>query len=70
MVRIGEDTGQLAASMTKAGERLDREFSRAIDRIASTIQPAIVLFMALAVFLMAYVMISVVYDTIGMLRSR
>ncbi|MEM9018442.1 MAG: type II secretion system F family protein, partial [Verrucomicrobiota bacterium] len=70
MVRIGEDTGQLASSMTKAGDRLDREFSRSIDRIASVIQPAIILVMAVVVGFMAYMMISVIYETISVLRKR
>ncbi|MDF1824045.1 MAG: type II secretion system F family protein [Verrucomicrobiales bacterium] len=70
MVRIGEDTGQLASSMSKAGERLDREFSRSIDRIASVIQPAIILVMALLVGVMSYMMISVIYETISVLRNR
>lgn len=70
MVRIGEDTGQLASSMTKAGARLDREFGRAIERIASVIQPAIILVMSLVVGLMAYMMISVIYETISVLRNR
>lgn len=70
MVRIGEDTGQLAPSMAKAGDRLDREFGRAIERIASVIQPAIILVMSLVVGLMAYMMISVIYETISVLRNR
>ncbi|MEM9282930.1 MAG: type II secretion system F family protein [Verrucomicrobiota bacterium] len=70
MTRIGEDTGQLASSMGKAGERLDREFSRSIDRIASVIQPAIILVMAALVGVMAYMMISVIYETISVLRNR
>ncbi len=70
MVRIGEDTGQLAPSMSKAGGRLDREFGRAIERIASVIQPAIILVMSLVVGLMAYMMISVIYETISVLRNR
>jgi len=70
MVRIGEDTGRLASSMAKAGARLDREFGRSIDRIASVIQPAIILVMAFVVGVMAYMMISVVYETISVLRSR
>ncbi len=70
MVRIGEDTGQLAPSMAKAGDRLDREFARAIDRIASIIQPAIILVMSVVVGLMAYMMISVIYETISVLRNR
>lgn len=70
MVRIGEDTGQLSTSMAKAGDRLDREFARAIERIASIIQPAIVLVMSVVVGLMAYMMISVIYETISVLRNR
>ena len=70
MVRIGEDTGQLASSMTKAGDRLDREFGRAIERIGSVIQPAIILVMSVVVGVMAYMMISIIYDTITALRDR
>lgn len=70
MVRIGEDTGNLAQSMVKAGDRLDREFSRSIDRMASIIQPAIILVMSLVVGLTAYMMISVIYETISVLRER
>tara|TARA_R110000850_G_scaffold270605_1_gene403727 strand:- start:1025 stop:2278 length:1254 start_codon:yes stop_codon:yes gene_type:complete len=70
MVRIGEDTGQLASSMSKAGERLDREFSRSIDRIGSVIQPAIILVMSVVVGVMAYMMISMIYETISVLRNR
>lgn len=70
MVRIGEDTGQLSVSISKAGVRLDREFNRSIDRIASIIQPAIILVMSLIVGVMAYMMISVIYETISVLRNR
>ncbi len=70
MTRIGEDTGQLAPSIAKAGDRLDREFGRSIERIASVIQPAIILVMSLVVGLMAYMMISVIYETISVLRNR
>lgn len=70
MVRIGEDTGQLSASMTKAGDRLDREFARAIERIGSVIQPAIILVMSIVVGVMAYMMISIIYETISVLRNR
>ncbi len=70
MVRIGEDTGKLASSIAKAGERLDRELNRSIERIASVIQPAIILVMALVVGTMAYMMISVIYETISVLRNR
>jgi len=70
MVRIGEDTGNLASSMTKAGDRLDREFKRSIDRLGSVIQPLIILLMSLIVGVMAYMMISVIYETISVLQNR
>ena len=70
MVRIGEDTGQLSSSMAKAGERLDREFGRSIERIGSVVQPAIILLMSVVVGVMAYMMISVIYETISVLRNR
>jgi len=70
MVRIGEDTGNLAESMVKAGDRLDREFSRSIERMAVIIQPAIILVMSLVVGVVAYMMISVIYETISVLREQ
>lgn len=70
MVRIGEDTGQLTQSMNRAGERLDREFGRSVDRISAVIQPAIILVMAAVVGVMAYMMISVIYGTISVLRNQ
>jgi type II secretory pathway component PulF len=70
MVRIGEDTGNLADSMVKAGDRLDREFSRSIERMAVIIQPAIILVMSLVVGVVAYMMISVIYETISVLREQ
>lgn len=70
MTRIGEDTGNLANSLAKAGERLDRELGRAVERLATVLQPAIILVMAGLVGVMAYMMISVIYETISVLRNR
>ncbi len=70
MARMGEATGKLANALGRAGDRLDREFNRSIDRIATVIQPAIILVMAVVVGSMAYMMISVIYETISVLRNR
>lgn len=70
MTRIGEETGDLATSLNRAGERLDREFTRSIERIETLIQPTIIVIMALVVGSMAYIMISIIYETISILRSR
>lgn len=70
MVRIGEDTGHLTTSMSKAGARLDRELDRSIERIASVIQPVIILVMSVVVGAMVYLMLSIIYETLSVLRNR
>lgn len=69
MVRIGEQTGRLTESLGKAGERLDRDLNRAVERLSAFVQPVIMVLMAIVVGTMAYLMISVIYDTISMLRQ-
>ena len=70
LVRIGEETGQLTATLEKAGERFDRELARGIERVGALVQPMIILMMAGVIGTMAYLMITVIYDTIDILRSR
>ena len=70
MVRVGEETGQLAASLERAGKRFERDLSEKTDRLTALIQPVIILIMACSVGLMAYVLVSAIYDTIGALRQR
>lgn len=70
LVRIGEQTGKLAESIQKAGDRFDRELSKNIDRLSAMIQPVIIILIAGIIGVMAYLMVSVIYDTISVLRSR
>lgn len=70
MIRVGEQTGQLTESLAKAGNRLDRDLNRSVERISAFIQPVIIVMMAGVVGTMAVLMVSVIQDTISMLQSR
>ncbi len=70
MVRVGEQTGQMGESLERAARRYDRELSEKIARVSEALQPAIIVLMAGLVGTMAYVMISVIYDTIATLRAK
>jgi general secretion pathway protein F/type IV pilus assembly protein PilC len=68
MIRVGEQTGEMAEALSKAAERFDRQLSKVLDRATAALQPAIILCMALMVGSMAWMMISVVYSTLESLR--
>ena len=65
MVGVGEQTGDIATSLEKAAERYDKELGKKIQALSALIQPVIVVAMALIVGVMAYMMITVIFDTIG-----
>ena len=65
MVGVGEQTGDIAMSLEKTAERYDKELSRKIEALSALIQPVIVVTMAIIVGIMAYMMITVIFDTIG-----
>ena len=71
MVGVGEQTGDIAQSLQKAAERYDKELQKKIETMTALIQPVIVVVMAIVVGVMAYMMITVIFDTIGgMDRNR
>ncbi|TLD71291.1 type II secretion system F family protein [Phragmitibacter flavus] len=70
MIKVGEQTGEMAETLQKAATRFDNQLSKLIDRAASLIQPVIVLVMAVGVGIMAWMMVSVVYGTMENLRHR
>ena len=70
MVAVGEQTGDISNSLQKASERYDKELAKNIEKIGALIQPVIILVMALVVGVMAYFMISVIFETISSVRSR
>ena len=70
LIRVGEQTGHMSETLAKAANRFDNELSKRIEQVSAIVQPAIVVLMSILVGLMAYVMISIIYDTISLLRSR
>ena len=65
MVGVGEQTGDITMSLEKTAERYDKELGRKIEALSALIQPVIVVAMAIIVGIMAYMMITVIFDTIG-----
>jgi general secretion pathway protein F len=68
MVAVGEQTGDIQHSLERTAMRYDKELQAVIDRVSALIQPAIIMLMALLVGSMAYMMISVIMDSVGSLN--
>ncbi len=70
MVRVGEQTGEMADTLEKAAERFDRQLSKVIERATALIQPVIMLAMAAMVGGMAWMMINIVFSTLQQVNQR
>ena len=69
MVRLGEHTGDLPAALRRAADRCAKELGRNLEKVAAAMQPVIILIMAGVVGIMAYLMISIIFDTLSALRN-
>jgi type II secretory pathway component PulF len=70
MVNVGEQTGDhVRRFLERAAERFDRELSKKIDTLAALIQPLIVCLMASMVGLMAYLMMTTIFQTISSINK-
>ncbi|HCN78266.1 MAG TPA: type II secretory pathway protein [Verrucomicrobiales bacterium] len=65
IVSVGEQTGDLAAALGKAAERFDRELTKKVEKLSALVQPLIVCLMAGMVGIMAYLMITTIFQTIS-----
>lgn len=70
MVRIGEHTGDISGTLRRAADRCGRELERSLEKLMAMLQPMIILIMAGLVGVMAYMMITIIYDTVATLNSR
>lgn len=70
ILAIGEQTGDIAGSLARAARRYDRELTSRIERLTTLVQPAIILFVALVVGLVAYSMIAGILTSVNALRVR
>ncbi|MBB5037999.1 type II secretion system F family protein [Prosthecobacter dejongeii] len=65
MVSVGEQTGDLSTALAKAAERFDRELAQKVEKLSAMVQPLIVCLMAGMVGIMAYLMITTIFQTIS-----
>ena len=69
MIIVGEQTGDLPLALERAATRYDKELQKKIDKVTALIQPVIIVVMAVIVGTMAYMMITVILESIaGMKR--
>jgi type II secretory pathway component PulF len=70
MVRLGEHTGDLSGTLRRTADRCGRELGKKLEKVVALMQPVIILLMACLVGVMAYLMISVIFQTVSILRDR
>lgn len=70
IVRIGEQTGDIGTALGRGAQKYDREFTVAMGRFSTLIQPLSILIVALFVGLVAYAMITGILTTVSGLRMR
>jgi type II secretory pathway component PulF len=70
VIRLGEETGNLAEVATKAASRLDGQFNRLVERATALIQPCILVVMAVVVGGIVYAIIDVVFSTLQQIGKR
>lgn len=68
MIAVGEQTGQLPASLQKIAKRYDKELNQNIGRLTSLVQPAVVVLMAIVVGVVAFSMMSGIFQAVSSIR--
>ena len=69
LVAVGEQTGELAKALDKAGLRYEKEMDRRIQRITALIQPVIIVVIALVVGAVVYSIITSIFDAMSGMRK-
>ena len=69
LVAVGEQTGELAKSLDKAGNRYEKEMDRRIQKITALIQPVIIVIIALVVGAVVYSIITSIFDAMSGMRK-
>ena len=70
LVAVGEQTGELAKALDKAGSRYEKEMDRRIQRITALIQPVIIVVIALVVGTVVYSIITSIFDAMSGMRKN
>jgi type II secretory pathway component PulF len=70
LVKVGEYTGDLGTTLEKVGQRYEKVIQQKIDRIMSMIQPVIIILLGVMVLLVAWSMLSGIFQAINGLKSH
>jgi type II secretory pathway component PulF len=70
MIAVGEQTGDLGPALLKISQRNERLLLQSIERLTSLVQPAVIIFIAGIVLLVAYSIFSGIFSTISGMRMR
>lgn len=63
-------TRDISGTLRRAADRCGRELEKSLEKLMAMLQPMIILVMAALVGVMAYMMITIIYDTVATLNSR
>ena len=70
MITVGEQTGDLEHALVRTARRYDKELQKTIDRGMAIVTPVIILIMAIVVGTMAYMMVSIILQSVNSVRAR
>ncbi|MBX7211117.1 MAG: type II secretion system F family protein [Verrucomicrobiaceae bacterium] len=70
MIAVGEQTGNLGKSLEKCAGRYDKELDKKIKRMTAMISPVIIIFMAVIVGLVAYSIVSAIFQSVSGIRGH
>lgn len=70
MVRIGEHTGDIGGTLRRAADRCGRDLGKTLEKAMALLQPVIIFALAALVGVMAYMMISVIFETVSSIKTR
>ena len=70
IIAVGEQTGHLAKSLQKAANRYDKELDTRIKRLTALISPAIIIFLAVVVTVIAYCIVTSIFSAVSGIRAE
>jgi type II secretory pathway component PulF len=70
MITVGEQTGDLPLALRRTAERYDKELEKKIVRMQAAIPHIVTIFMAILVGMVAYMMITVILESVTSIKVR
>jgi len=70
LIKVGEQTGELARSLAKVGMRYERDMLKRIQRLTAIIQPTIIIILALVVGTVVIAIVTSIFEAVAGLRPK